>query len=59
MSRKYKPIQSGRCISENEIRLSKISQQGDPLERLNKVINWNLFLPPRKIIRQSLSGSWS
>ncbi len=46
MSQKYKPIQSGRCIPEIETRLNKISQQGDPLERLNKVINWNLFCRP-------------
>ncbi len=29
MSRKYKPIKSGRPIPEIETRLNKISQQGD------------------------------
>ena len=28
-----------------EFRLEKLSTQGDPLEKLNCVIDWNVFLP--------------
>ena len=28
-----------------QYRLEKLSQQGDPLERLNNVINWEVFIP--------------
>lgn len=39
------------------IRLEKISQLGDSLERLNKVINWGMFLPVlRKAIQKEAKG---
>ena len=37
--------QGNQGLFGEQFRLEKISNQGDPLERLNKVINWDLFTP--------------
>lgn len=42
MSDKYKPQASSSLFPE-EFRLEKLSKQGDPLERLNKVVEWEYF----------------
>jgi transposase, IS5 family len=42
MSRSYKPTQTSSLFPE-EFRLQKLTKQGDPLERLNKVIQWDFF----------------
>lgn len=42
MSTSYKPTGTSNLYAE-EFRLEKLSKQGDPLERLNKVINWEYF----------------
>ena len=42
MSIKYKPTGANSLFAE-EFRLTKLSKQGDPLERLNKVIDWEYF----------------
>jgi len=42
MSAKYKPMGTSSLFPE-EFRLQKLSKQGDPLERLNKVIDWEYF----------------
>lgn len=34
------------------IRLNKIDQNGDPLKRLNEVVNWETFRPILEKIRQ-------
>lgn len=44
MKQKYKKQGSQGMFAEH-FRLEKISKQGDPLERLNRVIDWNVFLP--------------
>jgi len=44
MSQKYKKQGSLGLFGEH-FRLEKISKQGDPLERLNSIINWDIFLP--------------
>jgi hypothetical protein len=30
---------------EESNRLEELSKNGDPLEKLNKAMNWNIFLP--------------
>lgn len=42
MSHKYKPTGTSSLFPE-EFRLEKLSKQGDPLERLNKTIDWEYF----------------
>ncbi len=42
MGSKYKQIGTNTLFGE-EFRLAKISKHGDPLERLNSVINWDVF----------------
>jgi len=42
MSQKYKPNSTSSLFQE-EFRLEKLSKQGDPLERLNKVVDWEFF----------------
>ncbi|NJM16359.1 MAG: IS5 family transposase [Chloroflexia bacterium] len=42
--KKYKQQGESGLFGE-QFRLEKLSNQGDPLERLNKVINWDLFAP--------------
>jgi IS5 family transposase len=42
MSEKYKP-QATSSLFPEEFRLEKLSKQGDPLERLNDVVNWEYF----------------
>jgi len=42
MSNIYK-AQSTSSLFPEEFRLEKLSKQGDPLERLNKVVNWEYF----------------
>ena len=42
MSDKYKP-QASSSIFPEEFRLEKLSKQGDPLERLNNVVEWEYF----------------
>jgi len=44
MGQKYKKIGTTGLFGE-EFRLQKLSKQGDPLERLDSVINWELFFP--------------
>ena len=44
MGQKYKKIGTVGLFGE-EFRLQKLSKQGDPLERLDSVINWELFFP--------------
>ena len=44
---KYKK-QGEQGLFGEHFRLEKISKQGDPLEQLNKVINWDVFLPVLK-----------
>lgn len=44
MSQKYKKLGKSGMFGEH-FRLEKISKQGDPLEKLNSVINWESFLP--------------
>ena len=34
-----------RGLFDEDERLQKISALGDPLEKLDKVINWNIFRP--------------
>ena len=41
---KYKK-QGEQGFFGEHFRLEKISKQGDPLERLNAVINWDIFNP--------------
>jgi hypothetical protein len=42
MPKVYKPTRTSSLFPE-ENRLEKLSQQGDPLERLNKAIEWKYF----------------
>jgi len=42
MSKEYKIAGTTGLFAE-EYRLDKLSKQGDPLERLNKVVNWEYF----------------
>jgi len=44
MTAKFKIIGTTGFFGE-EFRLEKLSKQGDPLEKLNRVIDWNVFLP--------------
>lgn len=44
MSQKYKK-QGQQGMFGEHFRLEKLSKQGDPLEKLNAVINWGVFLP--------------
>ncbi len=44
MVQKYKK-QGNQGMFGEHFRLEKISKQGDPLEKLNAVINWEVFLP--------------
>lgn len=44
MAQRYKEIGTAGLFGE-EFRLQKLSKQGDPLERLNSVIKWELFEP--------------
>ena len=39
---KYKTLNTTSLFSEG-YRLEKLSKQGDPLERLNKVVEWEYF----------------
>ena len=39
---KYKTLNTTSLFSES-YRLEKLSKQGDPLERLNKVVEWEYF----------------
>ncbi len=41
---RYKETGTKNLFAE-EFRLEKISKHGDPLERLNKIINWEVFSP--------------
>ena len=55
MSNRYKSFGTTSLFSE-EYRLEKLSKQGDPLERLNKVIDWEYFrstiekIHPKKMV---------
>lgn len=42
METRYKKTRTSHLFSE-DFRLEKISKHGDPLERLNKVIHWDIF----------------
>ncbi len=44
MEQRYKK-QGTRGLFGEHFRLEKLSKQGDPLEKLNSVIDWNIFLP--------------
>lgn len=44
MSQKYKK-QGNQGMFGEHFRLDKLSKHGDPLEKLDKVINWDIFLP--------------
>ena len=44
MTEKFKPTGTTGFFGE-EFRLEKLSKQGDPLEKLNRVIDWNVFTP--------------
>lgn len=44
MIQRYKKTGQKGLFGE-EFRLEKLSQHGDPLERLNSVINWDIFVP--------------
>lgn len=44
MNQRYKKQGQPGMFGEH-FRLEKLSKQGDPLEKLNKVINWDIFLP--------------
>jgi len=44
MADTYKPMGTSSLFPE-EFRLQKLSKQGDPLERLNKVVDWEYFRP--------------
>lgn len=48
---KYKALGTTSLFSET-YRLEKLSRQGDPLERLNKVINWEYFRETIEKIRE-------
>jgi hypothetical protein len=52
---KYKKTGSVSLFSE-AFRLEKLSKQGDPLERLNKVVKWEYF---RETIEQLYSKKTS
>lgn len=47
MKQKYKKRGSNGFFGEH-FRLEKISMQGDPLEQLHRVVDWNIFLPTLK-----------
>lgn len=49
MAQKYKELEQSGLFGE-EYRLAQLSEKGDPLERLNRVIAWEMFLP---ILRQT------
>jgi IS5 family transposase len=51
MPKVYKPTRTSSLFPE-ENRLEKLSQQGDPLERLNKAIEWKYF---REIAEKTLN----
>jgi IS5 family transposase len=38
--------QHGRGLFDDELKLAKISKNGDPLEQLNAYINWEIFRKP-------------
>ena len=44
MGQNYK-IHGEKGLFGEHFRLEKLSKQGDPLEKLNMVINWDVFLP--------------
>ena len=44
MHQKYKKTGQAGLFGE-EFRLDKISKHGDPLERLNTVVDWDIFIP--------------
>lgn len=44
MAQMYKKL-GHRGLFGEDFRLEKLSKQGDPLERLNSVISWEMFLP--------------
>lgn len=44
MTEKFKPTGTTGFFGK-EFRLEKLSKQGDPLEKLNRVIDWNVFSP--------------
>jgi len=44
MTQNYKKQGSNGLFAEH-FRLEKLSKQGDPLEKLNRVVNWNVFVP--------------
>ena len=44
MQQKYKK-QGNQGMFGEHFRLEKLSKQGDPLEKLNNVIDWDIFLP--------------
>ncbi|MEM8569236.1 MAG: IS5 family transposase [Bacteroidota bacterium] len=50
MSKSYKPTGTNGLFAE-EFRLTKLSKQGDPLERLNKIVDWGVF---RETVEKSL-----
>lgn len=52
MSRRYKPRGTNSFFAEG-FRLEKLSKQGDPLERLNNVVDWEFF---RVTVEKSLSS---
>jgi len=52
MSRRYKPTGTNSFFAEG-FRLEKLSKQGDPLERLNKIVDWEFF---RATVEKSLSS---
>jgi IS5 family transposase len=51
MAQTYKPTGTNSLFPE-DFRLSKLSKQGDPLERLNQVIDWEYF---RKTAEKALN----
>lgn len=60
MTGKFKQTGTTGFFGE-EFRLEKLSKQGDPLEKLNKVIDWDIFLPILKKLlnteKQSNAGA--
>ena len=44
MKQRYK-TQGNKEMFGEHFRLEKLSKQGDPLEKLNNTINWDIFLP--------------
>ena len=41
-----------------EARMEKLTKMGDPLEQLNRIVNWGIFTPILDNANQELKESW-